>query len=113
MPKNLKYAEYLDCYGELLTEKQREVLGYYYNDDFSLAEISENMNISRQGVLDIIHRAQTQLDTFEDKLHLTDLYSDINSAFDILNELFCSENDKERKSKIEAAIRKLGLGIGR
>lgn len=107
MPKNLKYAEFLDCYGALLTEKQREILEYYYNDDFSLAEISENLNISRQGVLDIIHRAQIQLDTFEDKLHLTDLYSEINSAFEILNELLCSENDEERKSKIKAAMSKL------
>ncbi len=47
-----------DFYGELLTDRQREFFDLYYNDDLSLAEIAENAGISRQGVRDIIVRAE-------------------------------------------------------
>ena len=42
MAKNLEIALLLDFYGEMLTEKQREVIEYYYNDDLSLSEIADN-----------------------------------------------------------------------
>ena len=40
--KNLRIGFLLDFYGDLLTERKRTVLDYYYNDDLSLAEIAEN-----------------------------------------------------------------------
>ena len=43
-----------DIYAPLLNERQREVLELYYNEDQSLAEISENVGITRQGVRDAI-----------------------------------------------------------
>ena len=52
MAKNLEIAVLLDLYGDMLTEKQRDFLGYYYNDDLSLSEIAENEGITRQGVRD-------------------------------------------------------------
>ena len=48
MAKNLEIAVLLDLYGDMLTEKQRDFLGYYYNDDLSLSEIAENEGITRQ-----------------------------------------------------------------
>ena len=53
MEKDLRYSMLLQIYGNLLTEKQQEVVGLYYDYDLSLAEISENLGISRQAVLDI------------------------------------------------------------
>ena len=47
--KNLEVAYLLDYYGGMLTEKQREVVELYYNEDLSLSEIAENSGISRQG----------------------------------------------------------------
>ena len=47
-----------DFYGELLTDKQREYFDLHYNEDLSLAEIAEQSGISRQGVWDIIRRAE-------------------------------------------------------
>ena len=47
-----------DFYGELLTERQKEFFDLYYNEDLSLAEIAENAGISRQGVRDVIVRAE-------------------------------------------------------
>ena len=38
-----------DFYGDILTDRQRELFDLYYNEDLSLAEIAENCGISRQG----------------------------------------------------------------
>lgn len=59
-----------DFYEKLLTEKQKTVLGFYLNDDYSLAEISEKIKISRQAVHDIIKRTTHKLEDFENKLGL-------------------------------------------
>ncbi|MDD3346260.1 YlxM family DNA-binding protein [Oscillibacter sp.] len=56
-----------DFYGELLTERQKEFFDLYYNEDLSLAEIAENAGISRQGVRDVIVRAETAMQEVEDK----------------------------------------------
>ena len=61
MEKNLNVSILLDFYGAMLTEKQREAVEYYYNDDLSLSEIADNQGISRQGVRDAINRAEALL----------------------------------------------------
>lgn len=69
MSKNLYVSALLDVYGEFLSEKQRVVTEHYYNDDLSLAEIAENEGITRQGVNDLIKRAEAQLMAYEEKCH--------------------------------------------
>ena len=59
-----------DFYGELLTERQREFFDLYYNEDLSLSEIAENSGISRQGVRDVIVRAEGVMQEVEDKTGL-------------------------------------------
>ena len=59
-----------DFYGDILTERQRELFDLYYNEDLSLAEIAENCGISRQGVRDVIVRAEAALPEREDKTAL-------------------------------------------
>ena len=56
-----------DFYGELLTERQKEFFDLYYNEDLSLAEIAEHAGISRQGVRDVIVRAEAAMQEVEDK----------------------------------------------
>ena len=68
--KNLDISVLLDFYGDMLTEKQREVIGFYYNEDLSLAEIAENYGISRQGVRDVIVRVEAAMTELEDKTGL-------------------------------------------
>lgn len=60
-------------YGNLLTEKQKEMLSLYYEEDYSLAEIAEHYQISRQGVFDNIKRAEQALENYESQLHLLHL----------------------------------------
>ena len=59
-----------DFYGELLTERQREFFDLYYNEDLSLSEIAENSGISRQGVRDVIVRAEAAMSEVEEKTHI-------------------------------------------
>ena len=63
-------AMLFDFYGDLLTERQREFYDLYYNEDLSLAEIAENYGISRQGVRDVIVRAEAAMTEIEDKTHI-------------------------------------------
>lgn len=66
----LMHSMLLDFYGELLTDKQRECCEMHYNEDLSLAEIAEQLGISRQGVWDNIRRADAALAEIEDKTGL-------------------------------------------
>ncbi len=70
--KNQAYrmAMLFDFYGDLLTDRQKEFYDLYYNEDLSLAEIAENYGISRQGVRDVIVRAEAAMTEIEDKTHL-------------------------------------------
>ena len=77
MSKDLSINMLMDFYSELLTEEQREALELYYNDDFSLAEIAQHMDISRQGVRDFIKRGEKQLFEFESALNLAARFDNI------------------------------------
>ena len=70
--KNQAYrmAMLFDFYGDVLTDRQKEFYDLYYNEDLSLGEIAENYNISRQGVRDVIVRAEATLTDLEDKTGL-------------------------------------------
>ena len=70
MDKNLNISLLLDFYGELLTEKQREAIELYYDEDMSLSELAEQFGISRQGVRDSIKRGEALLFDMEEKLGL-------------------------------------------
>lgn len=68
--KNLDITLLLDFYGDMLTDKQRSFISYYYNEDLSLSEIAANEGITRQGVRDAIKRAEAQLIAMEERLGL-------------------------------------------
>ncbi len=87
MSKNLTMTVLLDFYGELLTQKQRTALKSYYDEDCSLSEIAEEMNISRQGARDFIKRGETQLSEFEEKLGLAKRFVKINQLTDLIDEV--------------------------
>ena len=66
--KNVKISMLLDIYGNLLTEKQNELLDDYYNNDLSLSEIAENQLITRQAVRDNLKKGENKLFEYEEKL---------------------------------------------
>lgn len=67
MDKNVKIGLLCDIYGELLTEKQQNVLDLYYNENLSLAEIAEEVHITRQAVKDSIVKGEKRLFRFRRK----------------------------------------------
>lgn len=62
----------------MLTEKQRDVIELYYDEDLSLAEIGESAGITRQGVRDSIKRGEQQLYELEQKLGLAAKFGELN-----------------------------------
>ena len=87
MAKNLEISLLLDFYGEMLTEKQRDVVELYYNEDLSLAEIASHSGITRQGVRDSIKRAESQLLDYEDRLRLAGRFRKIQAYLDEITDL--------------------------
>lgn len=87
MSKNLEISYLLDFYGDMLTEKQRDVMEQYYNDDFSLAEIAENYGITRQGVRDAIKRSEGILLELEEKVGFAARYRTIQENLNKMGEL--------------------------
>lgn len=80
--KNLRISVLLDHYSAMLTDKQRDVIELYYNEDLSLAEIAENRNISRQGVRDSIKRGEQTLLELEKALGIAEKSEKILAAAD-------------------------------
>ena len=63
--------ELLPFYEELLTDRQREIVQYYYYEDLSLSEISEILKISRNAVYDTLKKVEKSLEEYEAKLRLS------------------------------------------
>ncbi len=61
MDKNVQIGLLCDIYGELLTEKQADILDLYYNENLSLGEVSEELGITRQAVKDSIVKGEKRL----------------------------------------------------
>ncbi len=80
MAKNMDVPLLYDFYGEILTEKQRNMIDLYYQQDLSLSEIAEIVGISRQGVRDSVKRAEVQLFDMEAQLGMAARLKDIDSA---------------------------------
>ncbi|WP_089829930.1 putative DNA-binding protein [Halolactibacillus halophilus] len=60
----------LDFYQALLTPKQRSYMELYYLEDYSLGEISDTFDVSRQAVYDNIKRTEKMLESYEERLQL-------------------------------------------
>ncbi|EHJ51864.1 putative DNA-binding protein [Streptococcus macacae] len=73
-----------EFYAALLTDKQMNYIELYYADDYSLAEIAEEFQVSRQAVYDNIKRTEKILEDYEMKLHM---YSDYIVRSEILDDL--------------------------
>lgn len=81
MAKDLGFVMLLDCYGEFLTERQKQVTELYYAEDLSLGEISELSGITRQAVRDSIKRSEDILLNMEEKLKFAERLSALREKF--------------------------------
>ena len=88
-----------DFYGPLLTEKQQTVLNLYYENDWSLSEIGEYFNITRQGVFDLLKRAEKLLDDYEQHLQLADKFGVSQHQLEQVHALLSQEDSGSDKIK--------------
>lgn len=102
MSKDLHIALLLDFYGDMLTDKQKNVIGLYYEEDLSLGEIAEVSQITRQGVRDSIKRGEQQLYEYEEKLGLAKKFLQYR---DLVEEI------EENAEKIRDISKKYGYSI--
>ncbi len=71
-----------DCYGSLLTDKQKTLFNYYFNEDLSLAEISDIMGVSRQAVHNSINRCEEALESYESSLGIFERANAVEAVLD-------------------------------
>lgn len=92
LEKALGIIELYDLYQALLTDKQREYFESYYFDNFSITEISDNKEVSRNAVHDQLKKTISKLNDFDEKLQLKDLNKQRKT---IINKLIEVSKDDE------------------
>lgn len=82
-------------------------MALYYLDDFSLGEIAEEYNVSRQAVYDNIKRTESMLEDYEAKLHLFEKFQKRNALLDQLSELITEHVNSEERPKVLNIIKEI------
>ena len=107
MEELFKVSLLLDFYGQMLTKRQFDILDLYYNSDYSLGEIAEELEISRQGVHDSIKRGKAVLFDLEGKLGLAARFSEqknkASEVLELLGDIKKVIADSRGKEKIDKA----------
>ena len=110
--KNLEINYLLDFYGEVLNDRKRGVLELYYNEDYSLSEIADEIGISRQGVRDIIKKSEDELLYLEEKLGLYQKFKAIKaSADELLSAVENADISADLKDRIKDFAESVRLAI--
>ncbi len=90
-----------DFYGALLKENNRRIFEAYIQEDYSISEIAEEMEISRQAVHDAVKRITKQLRGYEEKLGLLERFelqrNEMKRLHECLQEMNISEEDPKGK----------------
>lgn len=97
LEKTLRMNTLFAFYGPLLTNKQREYMQLYYADDYSLGEIAEAFNISRQAVYDNVKRSETILQDYEAKLHLVAEFNRRQQIMDEIHQMIEKKYGKDQE----------------
>lgn len=101
MEKFTKISLLLDIYGNLLKGRRKEVLNLHYNEDYSLTEIAEIYNITKQGVRDFLLKGEKELLSLEDSLGILANKFEMD---EILNNLLKSDDLEFIKSNLQKLI---------
>ncbi len=84
LEKHVEIGILFDFYGKLLSKKQYLAIELYYVYDLSLVEIGTEIDVTRQGIFDLLKRAERKLYSYENKLNLVKkFYSSHNYIEDI------------------------------
>jgi uncharacterized protein len=95
MDRLVELGQLLDWYGAFLTERQRSLVRQYTNEDCSLREIADREGISRQAVMDAIHKAEAELKSMEEKLSLIQTNKQLRGLLRELGKTTMDERQKD------------------
>ena len=116
MDKNVRICLLFSFYRNMLTKRQIDCVDLYYNEDLSLAEISELLGITRQGVRDNIKRAENTMNDTEERLGLVSKFLGISEKLakidDIIREIEKSPNVRYLSDDIKHKINDIIMIIG-
>ncbi|WP_377892194.1 putative DNA-binding protein [Alkalihalobacillus sp. R86527] len=96
-----------DFYQSLLTPKQRNYMALYYLDDYSLGEIAEEFQVSRQAVYDNIKRTEQMIEEYEAKLLLFERYNKRQELLEELTEVIKLEDANSNALTLIKSLEKL------
>lgn len=96
-----------DFYHLLLTNKQKDYMELYYREDYSLSEIANESDVSRQAVYDNIRRTEQLLETYEEKLMLYSKFQQRQSLLTELREISKQEQLSDRLVSIIDTLKKI------
>ena len=99
MSKDYQIGYLLDFYGSLLSDRQRDIITLYYEEDLSLSEIADDVGITRQGVRDAVKKAEVILAEAEEKLGLAGRFKELSDKIEHIKEKLCSVEDKNGELK--------------
>lgn len=106
LEKTVRINYLYDFYQALLTPKQRQYMNLYYLKDYSLGEIADDAQVSRQAVYDNIKRTETMLETYEETLHLYEKFKHRNSIIEDLEQLI-NERDFDQAMIVVKQLKEL------
>ncbi len=95
--KTLRMNYLFDFYQTLLTEKQRNYMELFYLRDYSLSEIAETFDVSRQAVYDNIRRTGDLVEDYEAKLNLYEKFEQRRKIYDDMKQTL---NDSKKLEQI-------------
>ncbi len=114
--KDMTISFLLDFYGDTLSERRREIIEMYYNEDLSLSEIAEQTGISRQGVRDSVKKSEKELLELEETLGLSERFNkakketeDICIALSKVIEGVEEQDTKDQLCEIKNRLEKLEI----
>lgn len=111
MAKDLSITILMDFYGAMLTDKRYDALDMYYNQDMSLGEIAEELEISRQGVRDSVKHGEKQLMDYEEKLNLAERFMKIRDKISRINNILDQTEHFDSMDEIKSILNEIENSI--
>ena len=100
LDKTIEVNNLIDMYGKFLTQKQLNIMTDYFKNDYSLSEIADNLNISKQAVKYTIGLALDRLKDMDNNLNLINIKNKLNE--------FLLKVDNDLKTELQEIINQLG-----
>lgn len=107
LEKTTRINYLFDFYQSLLTPKQRSYMSLYYLDDYSLGEIGEEYEVSRQAVFDNIKRTEAMLEDYEKKLLLFQKFQERSELLKRIKEILVLDHASDELDYLIETLAKL------